>query len=76
MNAWADGDRGLAELIRELAKIDGLERIRYTTSHPADMTDALIAAHGEVDEADALPASSGAVGKQPHPQGDEPQPYG
>jgi tRNA-2-methylthio-N6-dimethylallyladenosine synthase len=31
-----------------LAAIDGLERIRYTTSHPADMTDALIAAHGEV----------------------------
>ena len=50
VNAWADGDRGLAELIRELAKIDGLERIRYTTSHPADMTDALIAAHGEVEK--------------------------
>jgi tRNA-2-methylthio-N6-dimethylallyladenosine synthase len=48
VNAWAEGDRGLAELIRELAEIDGLERIRYTTSHPADMTDALIAAHGEV----------------------------
>src|SRR5690242_3153820 len=50
VNAWSDGDRGLAHLIRALAKIDGLERIRYTTSHPADMTDALIAAHGEVDE--------------------------
>src|SRR3954453_19745054 len=49
VNAWADGKRGLADLIRALAKIDGLERIRYTTSHPADMTDALIAAHGEVD---------------------------
>jgi tRNA-2-methylthio-N6-dimethylallyladenosine synthase len=49
VNAWSDGDSGLAELIRTLAKIDGLERIRYTTSHPADMTDALIAAHGEVD---------------------------
>jgi tRNA-2-methylthio-N6-dimethylallyladenosine synthase len=48
VNAWAEGDRGFAELIREMAKIDGLERIRYTTSHPADMTDALIAAHGEV----------------------------
>ncbi|HEU5482049.1 MAG TPA: radical SAM protein, partial [Sphingomicrobium sp.] len=33
-----------------LASIDGLERIRYTTSHPADMSDALIAAHGEVDK--------------------------
>ena len=50
VNAWADDCRGLAELIRGLAKIDGLERIRYTTSHPMDMTDALIAAHGEVDK--------------------------
>ena len=50
VNAWTDGDRGLAELIRELAKIEGLERLRYTTSHPADMTDALIAAHGDVEK--------------------------
>ena len=50
VNAWADGDRGLADLIRTLSGIDGLERIRYTTSHPADMTEALIAAHGEVDK--------------------------
>jgi len=49
VNAWADEKRGLADLIRALAKIDGLERIRYTTSHPADMTDDLIAAHGEVE---------------------------
>ena len=48
VNAWSEGDRGLAELIRELATIDALERIRYTTSHPADMSEALIAAHGEV----------------------------
>jgi tRNA-2-methylthio-N6-dimethylallyladenosine synthase len=41
---------GLDKLIREIAKIDGLERIRYMTSHPADMSDALIAAHGEVDK--------------------------
>ncbi|MFL6758822.1 tRNA (N6-isopentenyl adenosine(37)-C2)-methylthiotransferase MiaB [Sphingomonas sp.] len=50
VNAWADGDRGLAELIRALARIDGLERIRYTTSHPSDMSDTLIAAHGEIDK--------------------------
>ena len=43
-------DYTLARLIRELAKVDGLERIRYTTSHPNDMDDALIAAHGEVDK--------------------------
>ena len=42
------GDMTLAALIRELDRIDGLERIRYTTSHPNDMDDALIAAHGEV----------------------------
>jgi tRNA-2-methylthio-N6-dimethylallyladenosine synthase len=48
VNAWFDGQRGLADLIRALARIDGLERIRYTTSHPADMTDELIAAHGEI----------------------------
>jgi tRNA-2-methylthio-N6-dimethylallyladenosine synthase len=50
VNAWGHEGRGLADLIRALAKIDGLERIRYTTSHPADMNDALIAAHGEVDK--------------------------
>jgi tRNA-2-methylthio-N6-dimethylallyladenosine synthase len=50
VNAWADEKRGLADLIRTLAKIDRLERIRYTTSHPADMTNELIAAHGEVEK--------------------------
>jgi len=50
VNAWGEGSRGLAELIRALAKIDGLERIRYTTSHPADVTEELIAAHGEVEK--------------------------
>ncbi|WJY22037.1 tRNA (N6-isopentenyl adenosine(37)-C2)-methylthiotransferase MiaB [Fontisubflavum oceani] len=38
---------GLARLIRRLAEIDGLERIRFTTSHPNDMEDELIAAHGD-----------------------------
>jgi tRNA-2-methylthio-N6-dimethylallyladenosine synthase len=50
VNAWGEENRGLADLIRALAKIDGLERIRYTTSHPSDMTDALIAAHCEVEK--------------------------
>ena len=40
---------GLAALVRRLAKIPGLDRIRYTTSHPRDMDDALIAAHAEVE---------------------------
>lgn len=43
-------DWGLARLIRELARIDGLERIRFTTSHPNDMDDDLIAAHGDCDK--------------------------
>ncbi len=37
----------LAQLIWALDGVDGLERIRFTTSHPNDMSDALIAAHGE-----------------------------
>src|SRR5438132_3944270 len=41
VNAWTEDGYGFAELIHELAKIDGLHRIRYTTSHPADMTDEL-----------------------------------
>jgi len=44
------GDWSLARLIRGLAKIDGLARIRFTTSHPNDMSHDLIAAHGEVDK--------------------------
>ncbi len=40
----------LARLIRALAEIDGVARIRYTTSHPRDMDDALIAAHGDVPQ--------------------------
>lgn len=45
VNAY-HGGATLAELIDKLAKINGLERIRYTTSHPRDMGDDLIAIHG------------------------------
>jgi tRNA-2-methylthio-N6-dimethylallyladenosine synthase len=38
---------GLAGLVAELSRIEGIERLRYTTSHPRDMTDDLIAAHAE-----------------------------
>ncbi|HSR55204.1 MAG TPA: tRNA (N6-isopentenyl adenosine(37)-C2)-methylthiotransferase MiaB, partial [Alphaproteobacteria bacterium] len=44
-----EAEWGLGRLIRELAAIDGLARVRYTTSHPVDMDDDLIKAHGEVD---------------------------
>lgn len=45
--AGQGGDWSLARLIDGLAEIDGLERIRYTTSHPNDMSDDLIAAHAD-----------------------------
>ncbi len=48
VNAYHGDGWGLARLLRALAEIDGLERIRYTTSHPNDMGEDLIAAHGEV----------------------------
>jgi tRNA-2-methylthio-N6-dimethylallyladenosine synthase len=41
---------GLGRLIRQLARIPGLRRLRYTTSHPRDMDDELIAAHAEVEK--------------------------
>lgn len=45
--AGVDGDEwSLARLIWALDKVDGLERIRFTTSHPNDMSDDLIEAHG------------------------------
>jgi tRNA-2-methylthio-N6-dimethylallyladenosine synthase len=49
VNAYDGCDGGLAGLVRQLARVDGLDRIRYTTSHPRDMDEALIAAHGEVE---------------------------
>jgi tRNA-2-methylthio-N6-dimethylallyladenosine synthase len=49
VNAWRDGDgRGLEQLVRALDMIPSLARIRYTTSHPGDMTEGLIRAHAEV----------------------------
>ncbi len=48
VNAWEDGGRGLHDLIEALAAMPALARIRYTTSHPDDMADGLIAAHRDV----------------------------
>ncbi len=55
VNAWTGEDTkgrtvGLEGLIRALAALPDLVRIRYTTSHPNDMTDGLIAAHAEIDK--------------------------
>lgn len=41
---------GLGRLIQELAEIEGLERLRYMTSHPRDMDDELVAAHRDVPQ--------------------------
>ncbi|TNE59371.1 MAG: tRNA (N6-isopentenyl adenosine(37)-C2)-methylthiotransferase MiaB [Alphaproteobacteria bacterium] len=42
------GITGLGDLCRQLSEIEGLERIRYTTSHPRDMDDSLIEAHRDL----------------------------
>src|SRR5665213_655809 len=70
--AGFDGEAAsLAQLICALAKIDRLARIRYMTSHPRDMGDDLIAAHGEIEQ--LMPsASAGAVGFGSHSRRDEP----
>ena len=54
VNAWhgegPDGrDWGLGRLLFRLAEIPGIDRLRYTTSHPRDMADDLIAAHRDLD---------------------------
>ena len=48
VNAYTDGGRGLHDLITAIDRIPGVTRIRYTTSHPNDMTEGLIAAHRDV----------------------------
>ena len=56
-------DWGLGDLVRRLAELPGLDRIRYTTSHPRDVDDGLIAAHRDVPELMPfmhLPVQSGA----------------
>jgi tRNA-2-methylthio-N6-dimethylallyladenosine synthase len=50
VNAYHGHAGGLAGLIWDLDKVDGLKRIRFTTSHPNDMDDALIDAHGTCDK--------------------------
>ena len=50
VNAYLADGWSLARLIREMARLDGLKRIRFTTSHPNDMGDDLIAAFGEVEK--------------------------
>ena len=46
MNAYENEKYRLSNLITEIEKISDIERIRYTTSHPKDMTDDLIDVYG------------------------------
>ena len=50
VNAWEHDGRYLHDLIEALARLPDLARIRYTTSHPNDMRDGLIAAHRDIDK--------------------------
>jgi tRNA-2-methylthio-N6-dimethylallyladenosine synthase len=50
VNAYHGHEGGLAGLIWDMDKIEGLKRIRFTTSHPNDMDQALIDAHGTCDK--------------------------
>jgi tRNA-2-methylthio-N6-dimethylallyladenosine synthase len=57
------GECDLAELIRHAAEVDGIERLRFTTSHPQEFSDALIRVYGEVPQLVShlhLPVQSGS----------------
>jgi tRNA-2-methylthio-N6-dimethylallyladenosine synthase len=58
-----DGEADLATLIEYAAAIDGIDRIRYTTSHPIEVTDSLVRAYAEIPELVShlhLPVQSGS----------------
>jgi len=59
----AENEPSFAGLIRQVADVDGIERIRFTTSHPKDMSDELIACFGDLPKLCGqihLPAQSGS----------------
>ncbi len=59
----SDNEPTFADLIRQVADVDGIQRIRFTTSHPKDMSDELIACFGDVPKLSGqmhLPAQSGS----------------
>ena len=67
---------GLGRLLHRLAEIPNLKRLRYTTSHPRDMDDELIAAHRDIPQLMPflhLPVQSGSDAVL---RSDEPQTYG
>ncbi|SHJ09466.1 tRNA-i(6)A37 thiotransferase enzyme MiaB [Aureimonas altamirensis DSM 21988] len=50
VNAWTGATGDFADLLHALAQVPGIARLRYTTSHPRDMDDALIAAHRDLPQ--------------------------
>lgn len=63
VNSYAWEDVGFAELLRAVAAIDGIERIRFTSPYPVDFTDALIGTMAELEKVCPyvhLPAQSGS----------------
>ena len=75
VNAWRgtiDGATAdFAELLHFVCEIAGIERIRYTTSHPREFTQRLIDAHARARQARAARPPAGAVGLRPRARGDE-----
>ena len=73
----ADGQTAdLAMLLEYAADVPGIERLRYTTSHPKEMSARLIDAYGDDRQARVAPASAGAVGVRPRARGDEARLHG
>ena len=64
-----------AQLLQEIEKIEGLERIRFMTSHPKDLSDELIEVMSRSEKNLQASASSGSVRKQPDFKEDEPPLY-
>lgn len=50
VNAWADGNKGFGQLVEAIAAVPGVQRIRYTTSHPRDVTEAMIRTHADIPQ--------------------------
>ena len=64
VNSWNDGTRDFGELLRAVGDVDGLRRLRFTSPHPNDFSDSVIAAMAEVPEVCEhvhLPVQSGST---------------
>jgi tRNA-2-methylthio-N6-dimethylallyladenosine synthase len=64
VNSWHDGTHDFADLLRAIGRVDGIRRLRFTSPHPNDFTDGVIAAMAEVDavcEHVHLPMQSGST---------------